>query len=191
MFVRTTYGGWRLIPPAHKLLLATHVLASVGWLGIAVAKLVLGAVAARSVDVSQAQALLLATGVIDRVFPPAAIITLLTGVALGLVTKWGIVQYTWVLLKLMLTVAVPVTAVRLSDRFLLSAQAQLGGSSTGAETVTAWLSAPSMLVWLVGAHIVMLTVATILSIYKPWGLSPIGRLRQRRELQRAVIVRAA
>ncbi|MCC7372062.1 MAG: hypothetical protein IT306_26840 [Chloroflexi bacterium] len=191
MLVQTARGGWRLTPPAHKLLLTAHIVASVGWLGIAVAKIVLGVVAARAADAAQAQALLLATGVIDRAFPPAAILTLLTGVTLGLVTKWGIVQYSWVLAKLGLTVAVPVTAVRLADRLLVGAQTQVGGASVDLQAVGGWLSAPSLLVWLVGAHVVMLTAATVLSIYKPWGLSPIGRRRQREGQRPDVAVRAA
>ena len=174
MLVCTPHGEWRLTPPLYKLLLTAHIVASVGWLGIAAAKLALGLRAARSVDPTLSQALWISISVIDRVFPPAAILTLITGIVLGLVTKWGIVQYTWVLVKLVLTIAVPMTAVRLGERFLIDAQA---GPS------------PSALLGLVAIHIVMLGAATVLSIYKPWGKSWFGR-RAARNATRQVTVRA-
>jgi hypothetical protein len=172
MLVCTPHGEWRLTPPLYKLLLTAHIVASVGWLGIAAAKLALGLTAARSVDPTLSQALWISISVIDRVFPPAAILTLITGIVLGLVTKWGIVQYTWVLVKLVLTIAVPMTAVRLGERFLIDAQA---GPS------------PRALLGLVAIHIVMLGAATVLSIYKPWGKSWFGRRAAREAVTRAAV----
>lgn len=160
MLTRTQRGERRLTPPMHKLLLIAHIVASVGWLGITTAKLTLLVAVARSVDRQFVQALLTATAVVDWAFPPAALLTLLTGILLGLVTRWGIVQYTWVLAKLALTIAVPITAVRIGAGLLLNAQA--GGSV-----------AP--LHWLAVAHVLMLLTATVLSVYKPWGKSWFGR----------------
>jgi hypothetical protein len=160
VLIRTQHGAWRLTAPMHKLLLTVHIVASVGWLGVTAAKLVLGVAADREPDAGAAQALLVAIGVVDRMFPPAAILTLVSGIALGLITKWGIVQYTWVLVKLVLTIAVPVTAVQIGTRLLVDVQ-------SGA--------APTLLVWLAGTHIAMLAAATVLSVYKPWGLSWFGR----------------
>jgi hypothetical protein len=159
MLIRTLHGERRLTPPLHKLLLTAHIVASVGWLGITTAKLVLLLTAGRAMDSSLTAAMLMSTAAVDRAFPPVAVLTLVTGVALGLVTKWGIVQYSWVLMKLVLTVVVPVTAVRIGDRFLLEALA--GG--------------PVMpLFWLAVAHGLMLLAATVLSVYKPWGKSWFG-----------------
>jgi len=45
----------------------------------------------------------------------APILTLMTGVVLGLGTKWGVFNYTWVVTKLVLTVAVPATAIRFGE----------------------------------------------------------------------------
>lgn len=174
MLMRTPHGEWRLTPPMHKLVLTAHIVASVGWLGIAVAKLALATAASRAVDPGASQALLVAIGVIDGVFAPAAILTLITGVVLGLVTKWGIVQYTWVLVKLALTIAVPMSAVRLGERSLIEAQ-------NGAT--------PRLVIWLVAMHIVMLGVATLLSVYKPWGKTWFGR-RAAKQAASPVAVRA-
>jgi hypothetical protein len=165
VLVRTPRGELRLTPPLYKLLLTAHIVASVGWLGVAFAKLALSVTAARTLDPGLPQTLLVAISVIDRVFPPAAILTLITGIVLGLVTKWGIVQYTWVLAKLVLTIGVPVTAVRLGERYLVDA---LNGAS------------PRALIVLVIVHVIMLAVATLLSVYKPWGKSWYGLWRDRR-----------
>lgn len=107
-------------------------------------------------------------------FPPAAVLTLITGIVLGLVTKWGIVQYTWVLAKLVLTIAAPVSAVRLSERFLIEAQ-------SGAT--------PKLVILLIAIHIVMLGIATALSIYKPWGKTWFGH-RAAKQATSQVVVRA-
>jgi hypothetical protein len=173
VFVRTQHGEWRLTPPMYKLLLTAHIVASVGWLGVAAAKLALGVAAVRTLDPGLPQTLLVAISVIDRVFPPAAILTLITGIVLGLVTKWGIVQYTWVLAKLVLTIAVPVTAVRFGEQYLVDA---LNGAS------------PRALIVLVVMHVIMLAAATVLSVYKPWGKTWYGTRSDRRNA--AAVARA-
>ena len=169
VLVRTQHGAWRLTAPFHKLLVTVHIVASVGWLGVAVAKLALGIAAVRTADPGLAQALLAAIGIIDRVFPPAAVLTFVSGIVLGLVTTWGIVQYTWVLTKLVLTIAVPVTAIQFGERLL---DAALHGSPL------------TPVVSLVILHVFMLAAATVLSVYKPWGKTWFG-LRASRHIETA------
>ena len=86
--VRNTRGEWRLSAPLYKLLLTMHITFSVGWLGIVAAKLVL-ALAATTAEPGVAGAMYVSMDVVNRVFPPAAIGTFVTGVLLALGTKWG------------------------------------------------------------------------------------------------------
>jgi hypothetical protein len=46
LFSRNKQGERRMSPPAYRLLLAAHIIVSGAWLGIAFAKVVLGAAAA-------------------------------------------------------------------------------------------------------------------------------------------------
>src|SRR5215211_8119165 len=127
--VRNQQRERRVSPALYKLLLTAHIMVSVGWLGIVVAKLVLGLVAITSGSPDMAAALYVSMGVVNRAFPPVAIVTIVSGVLLSLGTKWGLLQHYWVVTKLLLTVGVIVTAVQLSDRFVQQSIAPLSGQA--------------------------------------------------------------
>jgi hypothetical protein len=85
-----------------------------------------------------------------------------TGVVLGVTTPWGVVRYRWVVAKELITVAVIAT-----DLVLLGPNAgrALQGHLEGP------LLDPAI------AHCVALTVATVLSVFKPGGRTIFGRRR--------------
>ena len=98
-----------------------------------------------------AQALYFAMESLNVVFPPLVIASLLTGVALTLGTRWGLLDYYWVLTKFVFSFVV----------------------SLHEDTFMAWLASPStLLAVLFAAHVLGLAVATVLSQYKPWGRLP-------------------
>jgi hypothetical protein len=152
-------------------LLTLHILISGAWLGLAAAKLVLGLAVANSADPNLYGALYAATTVFNPTFPPLAIGTIVSGVQLSLGTRWGLVQYYWVVAKLGLSVAVIISAVRIGDR--LAERSSLGPDDAMLAVGTAALP----LVLLSGVHVLMLGVATVLSVYKPWGRIRLGRNR--------------
>ena len=165
----------RLSPPRYRLLVAAHVIVSGTWLGVAVAKLVLGLAAMRASEPAVGATLYAATAVVNPAFPPLAIGTIVTGVLLGLGTKWGVLQYYWVVVKLGLTVGVIATAVQLGDRFLGQSLATLSGPGVASGTMLGMAWGPVLLISLSVAHTLMLGIATVLSIYKPWGKTWFGR----------------
>ena len=168
--VRNQQRERRVSPALYKLLLTAHIMVSVGWLGIVVAKLVLGLVAITSSSTDIAAALYVSMGVVNRAFPPVAIATIVSGVLLALGTKWGLLQHYWVVTKLLLTVGVIVTAVQLSDRFVQQSIAPLSGQALAESPIVSLAEMPSTpLIALSGAHVFMLGLATVLSVYKPWG----------------------
>lgn len=170
-------GGRRVSPRVYKLLVVSHVVVAVGWLGIVAAKLVLGVAAVTAAAPAAATAGYLATETLDVAFPPVAILTVVTGVALSLGTRWGLVRHTWVVVKQVLTAGVIVTAVRFADGLVasaLAAERAPGGPPVPAEPVAGALvravSDPATpLLALTAAHALMLVAATALSVYKPWG----------------------
>ncbi len=169
LFARSKRGDRRVSPPVYRLLLAAHVVVSGAWLGVVVAKLVLG-VAAVTSDVPDA--LYASMRVVDVAFPPAAVATLVTGVLLSLGTKWGLLRHYWVATKLALTVGVVATGIALMDRLILRS---IAASSGGAgDDVILGVAPAAGLISLSAAHALMLGVATILSVYKPWGKTRFG-----------------
>ncbi|MPZ67241.1 MAG: hypothetical protein GEU83_17640 [Pseudonocardiaceae bacterium] len=117
-----------------------------------------------------------AMNVIDGAFPPVAIGTLVTGVLLSLGTKWGLLRHYWVATKLVLALAVIVTAVGFSDRLVQQSLPSPAGGPTDGGAVLCVVPLPTTLLLLLSvAHLLMLAVATVVSVYKPWGKTRWGR----------------
>ena len=155
--------------PVYRLLLTAHVTVSVGWLGIVFAKLVLWLRATTSNSPEVSDALYLSMEVVNVAFPPAAIATIVTGGLLSLGTKWGLLQHYWVATKLALTVGVIVTGIALVDRLIRRSISAPTGQAAGDGTILGIASTPILLVSLSTAHVLMLGIATVVSVYKPWG----------------------
>ncbi|MBW0106528.1 hypothetical protein [Pseudonocardia sp. KRD291] len=157
---RRAARGRALSRPARATLRGGHVVLGVAWTGMALVMLVLPA--ALLLGGAGAQTVFV-LGVMDVVggtmIPFVAVGTVLTGVALGLGTPWGLVRHRWVVAKTVLSLLVIVTSVALSTRLLAAAQ-DAGGQD------------PALLWWLAGvaaSHQLMLVTATLLSVQKPGG----------------------
>jgi hypothetical protein len=84
-------------------LLTLHVLVSVGWNGVAFVQLVLASTAPADADLRHSAYELM--HVVDRTLDiPLALLTLITGVAMSMKTRWGLLRYWWVVTKLIITV---------------------------------------------------------------------------------------
>jgi hypothetical protein len=160
--------GW-----VRKLGIAVHVVLSVGWLGAVAAFLAL-ALAAWGPDQAVSRAAFVVMGLIGRwVIVPLSLGALVSGVVQSIATKWGLVRHYWVLVKLLLTIAATAllllhqfTAVEEGARLALLAGADIGGTLHG---LGVQLLADAAL----GA--VVLTIITVIGIYKPWGLTPFAK----------------
>jgi hypothetical protein len=127
---------------------------------VVLAKVVLEIVALTTPNRPIVEAMRVAVNALNVTFPPLALGTIVSGVLLSLGTKWGLLKHTWIVAKIVLTVGVIATAVQLIDRF---AQAETG-------ITMGLLVSPSQLrLGLSAVHLLMLLVATIISVYKPWG----------------------
>jgi hypothetical protein len=181
MITSSKNGERRVSPSLYRVLLTSHIVVSVGWLGVVLAKVVLGALALTAGAPESAAALATAMWRLNVAFPPVAIGTIVTGVLLSLGTKWGLIQHYWVATKLALTVGVIVTAVRLGDRFVQqSTGASLAQAPTSGTLLDISSSGIALLLALAATHLVMLVVATVLSVYKPWGKTWFGRRKAQR-----------
>jgi hypothetical protein len=156
-------SGFRIQPlprRGRQVWMILHVVCSVGWLGVLVSNLVLCVTALGADDVTTMSALYTAAGVLaDTFFLPGTLLVLLTGVVLGVGTKWGLVKFYWVLVKLVIALVLLVAAnLVLAARLARIAAADHVEFGDGMSLVGAF----SVLTLTAG-------LATILSILKPWG----------------------
>jgi hypothetical protein len=161
-------------PLARKVLLTAHVTTSVGWLGAVVAFAAVALVGANAADATRVRAAYLAADVLAWfVILPFALGALVTGVVQSLGTPWGLLRHYWVTVKLVLTVvATAVLLTQLGPIDGLAAEAGAGPLAGDA------MREPrgSLVVHAVGGVVVLL-VATVLSVFKPKGMTAYGRRR--------------
>src|SRR5262245_54221967 len=90
-----------LSAPWRKLLLTTHVAATVSVLGTDLVLLLLGLSSLTGADPRTIYPAAYLVGA--RLVAPLAVLSLTTGLLLGLVTTWGLFRYWWVTIKLAIT----------------------------------------------------------------------------------------
>jgi hypothetical protein len=142
--------------------LIAHVLASVGWFGVAVLVAFLLVTADVTGDAALARALYRTVETSVWLSVPLGLAAAATGVVLGLGTKWGLVRYWWVAIKEVIVVPVVVT-----DLLLVAP----GAHDAAHGQLTGRILDPAI------AHCVVLAVATVISLSKPFGRTPRGRRR--------------
>ena len=154
-------------PGLRKAVLTTHVTTSVGWLGAVAAFLALSIAGLTSHDVQLIRAAELGMVWMGwSVLVPLSLASLLTGLLQSLGTEWGLFRHYWILAKLLINV--------FADIVLLLFVQSLGSAS--------YMRSDAPPVHAVVA-LLLLLMATALSVYKPRGLTPYG---WRRQLQRRV-----
>lgn len=167
-----------LSPHTRKLALTVHIIASVGWLGAAIAYLALGIAAVSRQDVEMARAAWLAmawTGWF--VIVPLALAALLTGLVISLGTAWGLFRHYWVLISLALTLFATIILLLHMPSVSASAEVARTADEAGLSTLGGDL-------FHAGGGLLVLVVITALNVYKPRGLTPHG-WRKQREQERA------
>ena len=145
----------------RRAVLVAHVLSSVAWFGIAVFVLFLVVLARSTGDPEYAAALSRTVETSIWLSVPTGAVSGLTGLVLGLGTPWGIATHWWVVLKEIAFVPLVVT-----DLFVVAPTAHAlarGGSGD--------FLGPAI------GHCVVLALATVISIVKPFGRTPHGRRR--------------
>ncbi|MGE3073634.1 MAG: hypothetical protein AB7N24_06035 [Dehalococcoidia bacterium] len=155
---RTTTAGFRLRGRTYKAVLTAHILTSVGWFGAAIVVAVLVFWAGTTSDKVLATSIYRVLANLPRVSIPLGIAAALTGGVLSVGTTWGLFKNWWVIAKILITIAVVVT-----DAVVISHVARDALASGVADRA---LYDGSI------AHVVALTVATVISVFKPKGKTP-------------------
>jgi hypothetical protein len=161
----------------RRFALTGHVIASVGWFGAVATFLVLAVAGLTSQDAQLVRAAYIAMALTGwAVIVPLALASLLTGLVSSLGTAWGLIRHYWVVAKLLITV--PATILLLVHMPPISHVADVAAQTTLSSTDLAQLRI-QFVAQAAGALLVLL-VATTLSVYKPRGRTRWGR-RKRRE----------
>ena len=143
----------------RRALLVAHVLSSVAWFGVAGFVLFLALLARSTGDPEFARAVYRTVETSIWLSVPTAVVSGLTGLVLGLGTPWGVAKHWWVVLKEIAFVPLIVT-----DLLVVGPAAHdlaRGGSGSFLE--------PTI------GHCVLLALATVISIVKPFGRTPRGK----------------
>ncbi len=164
----------------RKAMLTAHVMSSIGWFGAVAAFLALALTGTMSQDPEVVRAVYLVLGVTTWwAIVPLALLAVVTGIVSSLFTKWGLFQYYWVLVKLVITAGATFGLLEhatLVNRLagVAARTAVLGSSLAGAR---------QELVTDAAGGLVVLLLLTVLSVYKPRGLTPYGQHKQDKQRQ--------
>lgn len=168
----------KMSPSIRKAALTLHVACSVGWLGAAAAYLAVAVRALASGDGATMRASYPTLELVGwSVIVPLCGAALLSGIVQSLGTPWGLFRHYWVVAKLALTFAA--TGVLLGHLPVVNHAATLAARPTTSTTDFGML--PAQLVLHAAGGVLVLLTITALSVFKPWGLTPLGR-RARRAL---------
>jgi hypothetical protein len=178
-----------MTPALRRVTFTTHITSSVGWVGAVIVFLTLAVIGLTSQDDLTVRG----TYVVMEpaawfVLVPLAHASLLSGIALSLSTAWGLFRHYWVVLKLLITVFATVILLIYMGRFR-----QMAGVAADPVVDLSLVRNASPMIHAILA-LILLLVATVLGVYKPWGMTAYGKRKhdaQRHEFSSTTVARAA
>jgi hypothetical protein len=163
-----------MTPGLRKFALTLHVISSVGFPGAVACFLALATLGLVGQDSQLVRAAYIAMAPITWfVILPLSFVAPLTGIVSSLGTSWGLFRHYWVLVKFLMTI--PSTAILLVHMRPIDLMADVAAARA---LTAADLGAQIQLVMASGLAVIVLVVATALSVYKPRGVTPYGWRKQ-------------
>jgi hypothetical protein len=166
--------GGRAVMPAglRRWALTVHVMTSVGWLGAVAAFLALAVAGLAAQDPATVRGAYIGADLLtDAVIVPLCLASLVTGVVQSLGTRWGLLRHWWVAIKLALTAAATALLFLHTQPIGHLGDLATAGATFGAETGQTQVQ----LLVDAAAALAVLAGATALAVFKPRGLTPLGR----------------
>jgi hypothetical protein len=151
----------------RRVILTTHLVSSLGWLGAALVFVALATIGLTSRhDATVRGAYLVMAPSAWFVLVPTAHASLVSGILLSVGTAWGLFRHYWVLAKLGITVFATVVLLVYMDTFRAMA-------AIAADPVVGLHAVRNASPLVHGSIAVgLLTIATVLGVYKPFGVTP-------------------
>lgn len=148
-----------------KIFLTSHVALSVGWFGAVAVFLALAISGIASTNVNAARAAYVAMEISAWfIILPFCIASLATGIIQAAITKWGLLNHYWIIVKLILTLGC--TILLILHLKPIGQLAHIANSSAVA------ITQPGLQMQMIadsGAALVVLLSIITISVYKPWG----------------------
>lgn len=167
-----------MAPGLRRFTFTTHIMSSIGWVGAVIAFLALAVIGLTSEDEKTVRgAYLVMAPAAWFVLVPLAHASLLSGIALSLGTTWGLFRQYWVVLKLLITVFA--TAILL---IYMGTFREMAGVAADPVAELGLVRNPSPMVHALFA-LVLLMIATVLGVYKPFGMTAYGSRKQAEQRQ--------
>jgi hypothetical protein len=167
-----------MTPALRRVTFTTHITSSVGWVGAAMAFLALAVIGVTSDDERTVRgAYLVMAPAAWFILVPLAHASLLSGIALSLGTTWGLFRHYWVVVKLGMTVFATVILLIYMGTFR-----EMAGVAADPVMDLAVVRNASPIIHAILA-LVLLLAATVLGIYKPFGMTAYGRRKQLEQRQ--------
>lgn len=166
MTTTTARAGRRLSGRTRRSFLVLHILSGAAWFGIDLALGILVVTALVTHDPQTAGTALQAVELF-AIWPMfgASLVCLASGVVLGLGSKYGLLRYWWVAVKLAINVLMS-TLIVLALRPGIGEAASIGARLTAGDDTA---KVPSDLLFPVVVAPALLLTAYLLSVFKPWG----------------------
>lgn len=159
-------------PAVRKLVLCIHLTASLGWTGGVIVYLALGIAATTSTEAETIRGLWIAMELTGwYVLVPLAVSALLTGILMGLGTKWGLFRHYWVTVSLVLTALSTLVLILHMPGVSSTANHARAAGSTELQELGGDLLHPAI-------GLLILLGVQVLNIYKPAGLTRYGWRKQ-------------
>ncbi|MGI8331352.1 hypothetical protein ACRYCC_15430 [Actinomadura scrupuli] len=153
----------------RKVWLTLHVGVSVGWLGLSLAMAALAIAGAVIGDHPVRHGAYELMHVFDlTIVIPSVVLTLVSGLVLSLGTPWGLIRHRWVLLKLVISLIIPITAT-VQKTWIEQLQERTRDPAGETGGVGLALTVTTI------CYMLLLWTAVVLSIYKPGGRTRWGR----------------
>ncbi|MCE7988771.1 MAG: hypothetical protein DYG89_47050 [Caldilinea sp. CFX5] len=171
----------KLSPALRKLFLTLHVGVSVSWLGACGAMLILSLIGMLTEDVELRHAAYAFMHIFDLALViPLVVLSISSGLLVSLGTPWGLFQYWWVVIKLLISLGI-VGFATVQENFWVRGLAE----QTAQNRAAALGSVPLNLSVCMVAFFAALWIATVLSIYKPWGRTQWGEVQYLKRKEKA------
>lgn len=153
----------------RRFVLVTHVTSSVGWTGAVAAFLVLSVAGLISNDEQLVRSCFVAMDLIGRYsIVPMSLAAIATGIVQSVGTQWGLFRHYWIVAKFVLSISA--TAFLLLHQYTaVAAAARLASRAAPLAELERF---GRQLTFDAGLAVAVLVAATVLSIYKPWGIMP-------------------
>ncbi len=162
-------------PGLRKFALIAHVTSSVGWFGAVAGFLALAVAGLTGHDDQMVRAAYVGMELTGWfVIVPLCLASALTGLVSSLGTTWGLFRHYWVVAKLVMTI--PATILLLLHMQPISHVARVAVDTTLSSSDLRGLR--SQIVAEAAAALLVLLVATALSVYKPRGMTRYGWRKQ-------------